>query len=158
MVEMVGMLAPPSIFPHRRLYPRRAAIPPPTCSPCRFRNIDALIHYVNADGKYNLLYSTPSIYTAAKVANTPLPLRDEDVMPYADDAHAFWVYFSSRPALKHYIRDSSAVFQLAKQLQAAAAPAADMGPTNPLFALERAVAVNQHHDAVSGTSKQHVGG
>lgn len=54
------------------------------------------------------------------------------------------------------MRDSSRVFQAAKQLQAAAAPPADMGPSNPLYLLERAVGVTQHHDAVSGTSKQHV--
>jgi hypothetical protein len=59
-------------------------------------------------------------------------------------------------ALKHYVRDSSRVFQAAKQLQAAAAPPADMGETNPLYLFERAMGVTQHHDAVSGTSKQHV--
>jgi lysosomal alpha-mannosidase len=122
-----------------------------------FRNIDKLIHHVNANGKINLLYSTPSIYTAAKIASTPLPVRDEDVMPYFDDAHAVWTgYFSSRMALKHYVRDSSRVFQAAKQLQAAAMPPADMSEANPLYLLERAMAVTQHHDAVSGTSKQHV--
>ena len=31
-----------------------------------------------------------------------------------------------------------------------------MGPGNPLYSLERAMGVTQHHDAVSGTSKQHV--
>jgi len=54
-----------------------------------YRNIDKLVHYVSTPGpwgggKYNVIYSTPSIYTAAKTANTPLPLRGEDVMPYAD--------------------------------------------------------------------------
>ena len=34
--------------------------------------------------------------------------------------------------------------------------ASDTGPTNPLYLLERAMGVTQHHDAVSGTSKQHV--
>jgi hypothetical protein len=122
-----------------------------------YRNIDKLIHHVNAHGVINLLYSTPSIYTAAKIATTPLPVRDEDVMPYFDDCHAVWSgYFSSRPALKHYVRDSSRVFQAAKQLQAAAAPPADMTESNPLYLLERAMGVTQHHDAVSGTSKQHV--
>jgi Glycosyl hydrolases family 38 N-terminal domain len=48
-------------------------------APVWFRNIDALIHHVNANGTYNALYSTPSIYTAAKIANTPLPQRTEDV-------------------------------------------------------------------------------
>lgn len=122
-----------------------------------YRNIDKLIHWVNLNGTVNALYSTPSIYTAAKVATTPLPRRDEDVMPYFDDAHAVWSgYMSSRPALKGYVRDSSRVFQAAKQLQAAALPPADMGPGNPLYLLERAMGVTQHHDAVSGTSKQHV--
>lgn len=63
-------------------------------------------------------------------------------------------YFSSRPALKGYVRDSSAVFQMAKQLQAMTSTVTDMGPTNPLYLLERAMGVTQHHDAVSGTSKQ----
>ena len=120
-----------------------------------YRNIDKLIHHVNEAGKYNVLYSTPSIYTSAKIATTQLPRRDEDVMPYFDDAHAVWSgYFTSRPALKGYIRDSSRVFQTAKQLQAFAAPPADMSPSNPLYLLERAVGVTQHHDAVSGTAKQ----
>ena len=78
-------------------------------------------------------------------------------MPYFDDAHAVWSgYFSSRPALKGYVRDCSRVFQAAKQLQAAVARPADMSPANPLYLLERAMGVTQHHDAVSGTSKQHV--
>ena len=51
-----------------------------------FRNIDKLIHHVNANGPFNALYSTPSIYTSAKLAGTQLPQRDEDVMPYFDDA------------------------------------------------------------------------
>ena len=127
-----------------------------------YKNIDKLIHYVSTPGdwgggKYNLLYSTPSAYTAAKAATTPLPLRTEDVMPYADGPHAFWSgYFSSRPALKGYVRDSSSIFQIGKQLQALTAPPADQSPSNPLYLLERAMGVTQHHDAVSGTSKQHV--
>jgi len=65
-----------------------------------YRNIDKLVHHVNANGTFNALYSTPSIYTSAKVASTPLPQRDEDVMPYFDDAHAVWSgYFSSSSSL-----------------------------------------------------------
>ena len=157
-----------------------------------YRNINKLIHWVNAHGKYNVLYSTPSIYTAAKTSNVVWPQRTEDIMPYFDDAHAVckrpaplactllrasekatrlhsytprfartptqvWSgYFTSRPALKGYVRDSSRVFQAAKQLQAAKLPPADMSPANPLYSLERAMGLAQHHDAVSGTSKQHV--
>lgn len=65
-------------------------------------------------------------------------------------------YFTSRAALKGYVRDSSAVFQASKQLQFMGARPADMGPTNPLYRFERAMGVLQHHDGVSGSSKQHV--
>lgn len=154
----------PPPLPPFSVITRCARLPHVPPHPPGYRNIDKLLHYVNGGdpsvpgaGKYNLLYSTPSIYTAAKVATTPLPLRTEDVMPYADGAHAFWSgYFSSRPALKGYVRDSSAVFQAAKQLQALTGGAPDMTPANPLYLLERAMGVTQHHDAVSGTSKQHV--
>jgi hypothetical protein len=60
-------------------------------APTWFRNIDKLIHYANGGdptvpgaGKYNLLYSTPSIYTAAKVATTPLLLTAEASATGAD--------------------------------------------------------------------------
>jgi len=139
-------------------------------APTWYRNIDKLIHWVNLEGgpggggKYHALYSTPSAYTAAKAAGAALPLRTEDVMPYADGPHAFWSgYFSSRPALKGYVRDSSALFQAAKQMVVAAGaarggalPPPDDAAANGLFLLERALGVTQHHDAVSGTSKQHV--
>jgi hypothetical protein len=48
------------------------------------------------------------------------------------------------------------VHQAARQAQFFGARPADTGATNPLFRLERAVGVTQHHDGVSGTSKQHV--
>jgi lysosomal alpha-mannosidase len=65
-------------------------------------------------------------------------------------------YFTSRPALKGYVRDSSSVMQASKQIQFFGAPPSDMGKGNPLYRLERALGVTQHHDSVSGTSKQHV--
>lgn len=65
-------------------------------------------------------------------------------------------YFTSRAALKHYVRTTSAIHQTSREIQFFAARPADMGPRNPLFRLERAIGVTQHHDGVSGTSKQHV--
>ena len=65
-------------------------------------------------------------------------------------------YFTSRSALKQYVRSTSAVFQAAKQIQFFAGGPTDMGPSNPLYRLERAMGITQHHDGVSGTSKQHV--
>ncbi|MFS7901461.1 putative alpha-mannosidase [Helianthus anomalus] len=57
------------------------------------------------DGRVNALYSTPSIYTDAKYAETNTwPLKKDDYFPYASDINAYWTgYFTSRPALKGYV-------------------------------------------------------
>ena len=149
----------------------------------------------------NAFYSTPSIYTSAKLeaGRSYTAKMLDDFMPYADYKHNYWQvsqrqhtacpppptyppppspprastsksrpahvptltphrtgYFTSRPALKGYTRDTSSLFHAFRQMQAFAAPPADMDVSNPLYRLERALGVNQHHDAVSGTSKQHV--
>ena len=103
-----------------------------------------------------LLHATQAAYAAARLGmQTPLSLKTCDAFPYASGAHQVWSgYFTSRPALKGYVRDSSAVFTAARQLQAWVALPADSGPSNPLYLLESALGVAQHHDAVSGTSKQ----
>ena len=54
------------------------------------------------------------------------------------------------------MRESSSVLQSARQLQALVGGVADVGPLNALFALERAMGVAQHHDAISGTAVQEV--
>ncbi|KAJ3671808.1 hypothetical protein LUZ60_007887 [Juncus effusus] len=120
-----------------------------------FRNLDKLIHYVNKDGRINALYSTPSIYTDAKYAsNETWPLKTDDFFPYADDPNAYWTgYFTSRPALKRYVRIMSGYYQAARQLEFLKSRST-AGPTSD--SLADALALSQHHDAVSGTEKQHV--
>lgn len=129
-----------------------------------FENLDKLIHYTNlgTDTHHvNMFYSTPQAYAQTKLAypfawpqKTP---ADSDGFPYADGPHSYWTgYLSSRSALKGYIRSSSAELQALKQLQAAIAPAAEFAASNPILELARAVSVAQHHDAVAGTSMQHV--
>jgi hypothetical protein len=46
--------------------------------------------------------------------------------------------------------------QCARQLQALVGGVVDVGETNPLFLLERALGVTQHHDAIAGTATQAV--
>eukprot|EP00268_Persea_americana_P056668 TRINITY_DN6711_c0_g2_i1.p1 TRINITY_DN6711_c0_g2~~TRINITY_DN6711_c0_g2_i1.p1 ORF type:complete len:1015 (-),score=152.71 TRINITY_DN6711_c0_g2_i1:139-3183(-) len=120
-----------------------------------FRQMDKLIHYVNKDGRVNALYSTPSIYTDAKhAANEPWPLKTDDFFPYADRANAYWTgYFTSRPAFKGYVRMMSAYLLAARQLEFLKGRNSS-GPKTDTLA--DALAVAQHHDAVSGTEKQHV--
>ena len=108
---------------------------------------------MNADGRVQVFYSTPSRYVKAKQAETTVqwPLKEDDFFPYADGPHMFWTgYFTSRPSLKRYIRDTSGFFQVAKQVTAVAKQPGRLGP------LAKALGVAQHHDAVSGTAKQHV--
>ena len=117
-----------------------------------YTNVNTSTHGVN------LFYSHPSDYTESKLSsNISWSVKTDDFFPYCDGPHACWTgYFTSRPALKGYVRDSSSVMQASKQIQFFGATPADTGKTNPLYRLERALGVTQHHDAVSGTSKQHV--
>ncbi|XP_024023141.1 probable alpha-mannosidase At5g13980 isoform X2 [Morus notabilis] len=120
-----------------------------------FKQMDKFIHYVNQDGRVNALYSTPSIYTDAKHAtNEAWPIKNDDYFPYADRVNAYWTgYFTSRPALKGYVRITSSYYLAARQLEFFRGRSKS-GPNTD--SLADALAIAQHHDAVSGTSKQHV--
>ncbi|KAI4327749.1 hypothetical protein L6164_020175 [Bauhinia variegata] len=119
-----------------------------------FKQMDKLIHYANKDGRVNAFYSTPSFYTNVKNAeNISWPLKTDDYFPYADGANAYWTgYFTSRPSLKRYVRVLSGYYLAARQL----AFLAGKKPTGDhTFDLGDALGIAQHHDAVSGTAKQH---
>uniref|UniRef100_A0A2N9E182 Alpha-mannosidase n=1 Tax=Fagus sylvatica TaxID=28930 RepID=A0A2N9E182_FAGSY len=107
------------------------------------------------DGRVNALYSTPSIYTDAKYATKEKwPLKTEDFFPYADHPNAYWTgYFTSRPALKGYVRMMSGYYLAARQLEFFKGRN-NVGPNTD--ALADALAIAQHHDAVSGTEREHV--
>ncbi|KAK3039160.1 hypothetical protein RJ639_028906 [Escallonia herrerae] len=110
------------------------------------------------DGRINALYSTLSIYTNAKyAANEYWPLKAGDFFPrvlYADRENAYWTgYFTSRPAFKGYVRTMSAYYLAARQLEFFKGRSSS-GPNTD--ALADALAISQHHDAVSGTQRQHV--
>ncbi|CAN0924761.1 Alpha-mannosidase At3g26720 [Linum grandiflorum] len=120
-----------------------------------FRQMDKFIHYVNQDGRVNVLYSTPSMYTDAKHAsNEKWPLKTGDFFPYADRPNAYWTgYFTSRPAFKGYVRTMSGYYLAARQLEFFGRMSGTLSKTD---VLADALAIAQHHDAVSGTQRQHV--
>ncbi|KAG8550666.1 hypothetical protein GDO81_022954 [Engystomops pustulosus] len=129
-----------------------------------FTNMDKLIDVVNAQqvngSKVNVIYSTPSCYLAAlNRANLTWPVKVDDFFPYADGPHMFWTgYFTSRAGFKRYERLSNNFLQVCNQLEAITGPAASHGPygTGNSLLLRRAMGVAQHHDAITGTAKQHV--
>ncbi|GCC34708.1 hypothetical protein chiPu_0013183 [Chiloscyllium punctatum] len=129
-----------------------------------YKNLDKLIKYVNAaqetGSNVNVLYSTPSCYLyELNRANLTWSVKSDDFFPYADGPHEFWTgYFTSRPALKRYERLSNNFLQVCNQLEVLAAADSRSGPygVGDSSVLRKAMAVAQHHDAVSGTEKQHV--
>ncbi|KAK6127824.1 hypothetical protein DH2020_038426 [Rehmannia glutinosa] len=110
---------------------------------------------LSQDGRVNAFYSTPSIYTDAKYAlNESWPLKLDDYFPYADRINAYWTgYFTSRPTIKGYVRMMSGYYLAARQLELFRGRNKS-GPTTD--SLADALAIAQHHDAVTGTEKQHV--
>lgn len=124
-----------------------------------FVNMDKLIKYTNArqasGSKVNVLYSTPTCYLKA-VHDTQLtwPTKTDDFFPYASDPHSYWTgYFTSRPTSKRMERHGNHFLQVCKQLTALSP---SEGGEAHLTTLREAIGVMQHHDAITGTEKQHV--
>jgi hypothetical protein len=118
-----------------------------------FTNMDKLIKAVRADGKVDIKYSTPYEYTLAKLAsNVTFPVKTDDFFPYADGPHSYWTgYFTSRAALKRYVRSLSSYWTASRQIQLMAGVTSGEIPS-----ISDAMGIMQHHDAVAGTAKQHV--
>ena len=129
-----------------------------------YKNMDKLMKYVNKDSRVNAFYSTPSKFTKALYdADLKWDLKTDDFFPYADCPSCFWTgYFTSRPALKGYVRELNSFLQSCRHLEFFAThPVSSEKSSEPVVGsgshvLEEAMGVAQHHDAVSGTEKQHV--
>eukprot|EP00126_Sphaerothecum_destruens_P011288 Sdes_comp20887_c0_seq2m17982 len=131
-----------------------------------FANMDRLIKHINADPqryRMNLFYSTPASYSTAIQSTVPAQNwahKSDDFFPYCDAPHACWTgFFTSRPALKKQTRATSAMLHVASLFSAAlrlhaAPPHLEALAASTLRDAREVVGIAQHHDAVSGTSKQ----
>ncbi|XP_070378956.1 lysosomal alpha-mannosidase-like isoform X2 [Dermacentor albipictus] len=123
-----------------------------------FRNLDSLIHHINAEqangSRVHAFYSTPACYLKAlHDSGLRWPEFSDDFFPYADQDHAYWTgYYTSRPNFKYFARHANGVLQACKQLKVIG----QLDDSADVDTLAKAVAVLQHHDAISGTQKQHV--
>jgi Alpha mannosidase middle domain len=133
--------------------------------------------------RVNIFYSNPEYYTDCKYKESrsqspgiagsgtapseTWSVKSDDFFPYADGPHNFWTgYFTSRTAFKRFERVASGFLLAARQVYALVVSDAtysriDEEPltsieSSPLYELEDALGVSQHHDSVSGTAKQHV--
>lgn len=133
-----------------------------------FKNVDKLLNYINSRPEFGVTvkYSTPSDYIKAiRSEAATYPTKTDDFFPYADNAHSFWTgYFTSRVALKGFVKDFSRFTQTARKHISELR----MSDTNSvvrnnskkieeaIFGMEMALGILQHHDAVAGTAKQKV--
>lgn len=122
-----------------------------------------MINYINSRfPNVTLMYSTPGQYLDALIAsNTTWPVRYDDLFPYADQPQDYWTgYFTSRQGAKKQVRYASAFFHSASKLYSLQAinQTSSFLPnlTTALDQLNDALGVYQHHDAITGTAKQHV--
>jgi len=131
-----------------------------------FKNMDLLMEYINQNSaKYGakIFYSTPSTYLAYVHEQSELtwPLNTHDYFPYRDGPYSVWSgYFSSRSALKGYIRTRSEVVTVLNTLFTTASGFVPAVLTPENFERQNRMSHEQglttHHDAVTGTEKQHV--
>ena len=124
-----------------------------------FMNLDRLIKHVNdQDLGIKIFYSTPSCYLkAVHSSGESWPTKQDDFFPYASDPHAYWSgYFSSRPTSKYMIRQTERMAKILSQLALVTEAIEDTEDVDKMNVLYETVGIVQHHDAVTGTEKQHV--
>jgi DNA-binding XRE family transcriptional regulator len=112
--------------------------------------------------RVNLFYSNPDYYVEQKRLESQTiqwPVKTDDFFPYSDCPHCFWTgYFTSRTSFKRFERVASSLLLAARQIDSLYGGGTNTTSmeTSSLFPLEDALGVAQHHDAISGTAKQHV--
>jgi lysosomal alpha-mannosidase len=135
-----------------------------------FKSSGALIEYYNEhvgkDNNIELIYSTPSMYIdAVNAEGLTYTTKYDDMFPYADNDQSYWTgFFTSRANDKEYIRRAEHTFHASNKLFAlnslnqevtSSSDFADVA-VETKYEMMDVVGVTQHHDAATGTGKQHV--
>ncbi len=77
-------------------------------------------------------------------------LKSVDFFFFVGPSNYWTGYFTSRPSFKYHERQSNALLQSAKQVNALTG---DDRQEEGVFPLAEAMGISQHHDAVTGTAK-----
>lgn len=131
-------------------------------------------------GRHGELLTSNQNHAIARSDSANFKVKSGDFFPYADCDHCYWTgYFTSRQGLKRLERFGSSFLHAARQIQSIRElqgntvetkeqlesdseveseliPSIKSWNDSPLYKLDDAMGVAQHHDAVAGTSKQHV--
>ena len=129
-----------------------------------FKNSDKLIKYMNERyDDVNFMYSTPNQYIDyVKRANATFPVRYDDMLPVSSSDHSYWTgSYTSRPNFKSFTRyagedfnTQSLAFALDSILPHSENETAEiMSAYDKLYS---EISIMQHHDAITGTSRDYV--
>ena len=133
-----------------------------------YENIEMIMNYVNKNmkGKMKMIYSTPSQYfdCVLKSGVKFEKISNFDFFPYADNPHCYWTgYFSSRANLKGLIKQLGLYINIINKMLFQIFSDTEKMEKNKSI-IEKAIkcvyfarenlGVLQHHDAVTGTSKE----
>ncbi|TKR58000.1 hypothetical protein L596_030629 [Steinernema carpocapsae] len=127
-----------------------------------YNNYKMVIDYVNKEPSYNmkLRFATPGEFFASipKKSKASAPSLSGDFFPYLDDRNngfpAWTAYFAHLPYYKRMGRIVEAKLRSLDLLRIAAAPGSK-GLEKLLIDSRRNLALFQHHDGITGTSKKH---
>lgn len=140
-----------------------------------FKSLDRMISYINRNAPdIDIFYSTPSCYQYSvykylskenKTIN--LPEKFDDFMPYDSSPTVWWSgYFASRPSVKLIERETANLLQVARAVSISQlvrqgssrnwVSRVKSHESQCLDQLWQVLGDLQHHDAVTGTEKQHV--
>ena len=130
-----------------------------------FKSEDNLIDYFNSVyDDITLVRSTPYQYLdALKAQDITWPVKTDDMFPYADHRNEYWTgYFTSRPNSKSQVRFAQANIHASNKFFTESA--LDEDTSDELLAdllqgkdsMMDSNGINQHHDAVTGTARDHV--
>jgi len=130
-------------------------------SAATFRNLDALVDALNAEGRFEVRYSTPSEFAESLGGWPPgaLARSGRDLTQYADrDGTAWTGVHSSRSGLKGYLQHAGRMLQFSRQMEAVGQLlledyVPEAGWTD---ALDEAVAAGQDHNTLAGAVRQAV--
>jgi len=114
------------------------------------------------EGEIEIVYSTPSRYMAAvRAERLELPVYRGDFLPLLMQyPHHYWSgYYTSRPAFKKLLRDSTYLsFLSLTQYSLRMIEKEDFRQEYQVLtnALQNAMSLAMHHDTITGTSRQYV--
>ncbi|KAK3784564.1 hypothetical protein RRG08_003372 [Elysia crispata] len=137
----------------------------------QFGNMQKLMDYINKNSDMNVQvqFGTISDFFNAlrkdmSKSKVSFPSLSGDFLPYNDRDDQYWTgFYSNRPLYKHMARVLQAKLRIAEILftmtmirSKLSATFRDQNSTAALVSARRALALFQHHDAITGTSRKYV--